>query len=99
MMLFNRLKSAGAVLVAKLVSGSLAYDDVWFGGRTRNPWNIAEFSTGSSAGPAASTSAGTFQLPFVNGCTFISVCLCFFSYLIDACIDWIIFRGLFHDMV
>lgn len=54
----SRLKSAGAVLVAKLVSGSLAYDDIWFGGRTRNPWNILEFSTGSSAGPAASTSAG-----------------------------------------
>jgi Asp-tRNA(Asn)/Glu-tRNA(Gln) amidotransferase A subunit family amidase len=75
MMFFNRLKSAGAVLVAKLVSGSLAYDDVWFGGRTRNPWNIEEFSTGSSAGPAASTSAGTFQLSFVNACTFIFVFL------------------------
>lgn len=56
--ILSRLKSAGAVLVAKLVTGSLAYDDIWFGGRTRNPWNIAEFSTGSSAGPAASTSAG-----------------------------------------
>lgn len=54
----SRLKAAGAILVAKLVSGSLAYDDIWFGGRTRNPWNILEFSTGSSAGPAASTSAG-----------------------------------------
>nr|CAB3491690.1 unnamed protein product [Digitaria exilis] len=56
---YKRLKAAGAVLVAKLVSGSLAYDDIWFGGRTRNPWNIEEFSTGSSAGPAASTSAET----------------------------------------
>ncbi|KAK4795700.1 hypothetical protein SAY86_028026 [Trapa natans] len=55
---YKRLKSAGAVLVAKLVTGSLAYDDIWFGGRTRNPWNIEEFSTGSSAGPAACTSAG-----------------------------------------
>lgn len=62
---YKRLKSAGAVLVAKLVSGSLAYDDIWFGGRTRNPWNIAEFSTGSSAGPAASTSAG--MIPFAIG--------------------------------
>lgn len=53
-----RLKSAGAVLVAKLVTGSLAYDDIWFGGRTRNPWNIEEFTTGSSSGPAACTSAG-----------------------------------------
>ncbi|KAL6177731.1 hypothetical protein ACLB2K_049255 [Fragaria x ananassa] len=59
---YKRLKSAGAVLVAKLVSGSLAYDDIWFGGRTRNPWNIEEFSTGSSAGPAACTSAG--MVPF-----------------------------------
>ncbi|PON71256.1 Amidase [Parasponia andersonii] len=62
---YKRLKAAGAVLVAKLVSGSLAYDDIWFGGRTRNPWNIEEFSTGSSAGPAASTSAG--MVPFAIG--------------------------------
>ncbi|RWR73166.1 Glutamyl-tRNAGln amidotransferase subunit A isoform 1 [Cinnamomum micranthum f. kanehirae] len=55
---YKRLRSAGAVLIAKLATGSLAYDDIWFGGRTRNPWNIEEFSTGSSAGPAASTSAG-----------------------------------------
>ncbi|CAN6464615.1 unnamed protein product [Victoria cruziana] len=62
---YKKLKSSGAVLVAKLVTGSLAYDDIWFGGRTRNPWNINEFSTGSSAGPAASTSAGL--LPFAIG--------------------------------
>ncbi|KAM6583950.1 hypothetical protein CsatB_010952 [Cannabis sativa] len=62
---YKRLKSAGAVLVAKLVSGSLAYDDIWFGGRTRNPWNIEEFSTGSSAGPAACISAGL--VPFAIG--------------------------------
>jgi Asp-tRNA(Asn)/Glu-tRNA(Gln) amidotransferase A subunit family amidase len=77
MMFFNRLKSAGAVLVAKLVSGSLAYDDVWFGGRTRNPWNIEEFSTGSSAGPAASTSAGTFQI-IIHKCLHFYFCLSFF---------------------
>lgn len=62
---YKRLKSSGAVLLAKLVSGSLAYDDIWLGGRTRNPWNIKEFSTGSSAGPAASTSAGL--VPFAIG--------------------------------
>ncbi|KAI3455195.1 hypothetical protein Pfo_011858 [Paulownia fortunei] len=62
---YKRLKSAGAVLLAKLVTGSLAYDDIWFGGRTRNPWNIEEFSTGSSAGPAACTSAG--MVPFAIG--------------------------------
>ncbi|GAB2273925.1 hypothetical protein Dimus_008697 [Dionaea muscipula] len=61
----NRLKSAGAVLVGKLVTGSLAYDDIWYGGRTRNPWNTQEFSTGSSAGPAACTSAG--MVPFAIG--------------------------------
>ncbi|GMN62206.1 hypothetical protein TIFTF001_031298 [Ficus carica] len=62
---YKKLRSAGAVLVAKLVTGSLAYDDIWFGGRTRNPWNIEEFTTGSSAGPAASTSAG--MVPFSIG--------------------------------
>ncbi|KAL8123162.1 uncharacterized protein LOC141717438 isoform X2 [Apium graveolens] len=62
---YKKLKNAGAVLVAKLVSGSLAYDDIWFGGRTRNPWNIEEYSTGSSAGPASSTSAG--MVPFAIG--------------------------------
>ncbi|KAH6781918.1 Amidase family protein [Perilla frutescens var. hirtella] len=62
---YKRLKSAGAVLLAKLVTGSLAYDDIWFGGRTRNPWNIEEYSTGSSAGPAACTSAG--MVPFAVG--------------------------------
>lgn len=32
--------------------------DVWFGGRTRNPWNPKQGSSGSSAGPASATSAG-----------------------------------------
>ncbi|XP_034708524.1 glutamyl-tRNA(Gln) amidotransferase subunit A-like [Vitis riparia] len=62
---YKKLMSAGAVLVAKLATGSLAYDDIWFGGRTRNPWNIEEYSTGSSSGPAASTSAG--MVPFAIG--------------------------------
>lgn len=62
---YKRLKSAGAVLIGKLVTGSLAYDDIWFGGRTRNPWNIEEYTTGSSAGPAACTSAG--MVPFAIG--------------------------------
>lgn len=57
-----RLSTAGAVLLAKLVTGSLAYNDIWFGGRTRNPWNIEEYSYGSSAGPASSTSAGKLLL-------------------------------------
>jgi Asp-tRNA(Asn)/Glu-tRNA(Gln) amidotransferase A subunit family amidase len=54
----KRLEQAGAVLVAKLSTGELASNDVWFGGQTRNPWNISEGSAGSSAGPASATSAG-----------------------------------------
>ncbi|HEX3843468.1 MAG TPA: amidase [Steroidobacteraceae bacterium] len=52
------LAKAGAVLVAKLSTGALARGDVWFGGKTRNPWNTDEGSSGSSAGPAAATAAG-----------------------------------------
>ncbi|HET9106958.1 MAG TPA: amidase, partial [Steroidobacteraceae bacterium] len=54
----QRLREAGAVLVAKLSMGALALNDVWFGGQTRNPWLLAEGSGGSSAGPAAATAAG-----------------------------------------
>jgi len=54
----RRLDAAGAVLVAKLTMGALANGDVWFGGKTRNPWNPEEGSRGSSAGSAASVAAG-----------------------------------------
>ena len=54
----KKLEGAGAVLVAKLTLGALARGDRWFGGRTRNPWNVDEGSSGSSAGPAAATAAG-----------------------------------------
>ena len=54
----QRLREAGAVLVAKLSMGALALNDVWFGGQTRNPWLLEEGSGGSSAGPAAATAAG-----------------------------------------
>ncbi len=54
----KRLEAAGAVLVAKLTLGELAMGDVWYGGRTRNPWNTNQGSSGSSAGPAAATAAG-----------------------------------------
>lgn len=54
----NRLEEAGAVLVAKTTLGALAMGDVWFGGRTRNPWNLEQGSSGSSAGSAAATAAG-----------------------------------------
>jgi Asp-tRNA(Asn)/Glu-tRNA(Gln) amidotransferase A subunit family amidase len=54
----RRLEEAGAVLVAKLTLGALAQGDLWFGGRTRNPWDPKEGSSGSSAGPASATAAG-----------------------------------------
>ena len=54
----ERLEEAGAVLVAKLTLGALAMGDGWFGGRTRNPWNTEQGSSGSSAGPASATVAG-----------------------------------------
>lgn len=54
----RRLDEAGAVLVAKLSMGALAMGDVWFGGKTKNPWNPDQGSSGSSAGPGAATAAG-----------------------------------------
>lgn len=54
----ERLEKAGAVLVAKLTMGALAMGDVWYGGKTKNPWNLEQGSSGSSAGSAAATSAG-----------------------------------------
>jgi len=52
------LHQAGAVLLGKTTVGALAYGDLWYGGRTRNPWNIDEGSSGSSAGSASATAAG-----------------------------------------
>jgi len=54
----SRLHAAGAVLVAKLATGELALDDVWFGGQTKNPWDLPMGSQGSSAGPGSATAAG-----------------------------------------
>jgi Asp-tRNA(Asn)/Glu-tRNA(Gln) amidotransferase A subunit family amidase len=54
----TRLREAGAVLIAKLATGELALDDVWFDGQTKNPWDLSMGSQGSSAGPASATSAG-----------------------------------------
>jgi Asp-tRNA(Asn)/Glu-tRNA(Gln) amidotransferase A subunit family amidase len=54
----DRLEKAGAVLLAKLSMGALAQGDVWFGGVTKNPWNLEQGSSGSSAGSASATSAG-----------------------------------------
>ena len=54
----SRLDAAGAVLVAKLATGELARDDIWFGGQTKNPWDLSMGSQGSSAGPGSATAAG-----------------------------------------
>ncbi len=57
----ERLREAGAVLVAKLSMGALAMGGRWFAGMTRNPWQPEETNTGSSgssAGSASATSAG-----------------------------------------
>jgi Asp-tRNA(Asn)/Glu-tRNA(Gln) amidotransferase A subunit family amidase len=54
----KRLNEAGAVLVAKLSLGALALNDIWFGGQTKNPWNLDEGASGSSAGPGAAVAAG-----------------------------------------
>lgn len=54
----RKLEDAGAVLVAKLSLGALAYNDIWFGGRTNNPFRPEQGSSGSSAGSAAATAAG-----------------------------------------
>lgn len=54
----RRLKDAGAVLLGKTTTGALAYGDQWFDGRTNNPWNTEEGSSGSSAGSASATAAG-----------------------------------------
>ena len=61
----EQLEKAGAVLVAKLSLGELAMDDVWFGGKTRNPWDTSQGSGGSSAGSASATAAGL--VPFAIG--------------------------------
>lgn len=62
---YTRLKEAGAVLVGKFTLGALAMGDVWFGGRTKNPWNMEMGSSGSSAGSASATVAGL--VPFAMG--------------------------------
>ena len=57
----ERLRDAGAILLAKLSMGALAQGGRWFSGMTRNPWQpeeIQQGSSGSSAGSASATSAG-----------------------------------------
>lgn len=54
----KKLEEAGGILIAKLTLGALAWGDVWFGGVTKNPWDLNQGSSGSSAGSASATSAG-----------------------------------------
>lgn len=54
----QRMEEAGAVLLAKLTVGTLAWGDQWFGGMTRNPWDIEQGSSGSSAGSSCAVVAG-----------------------------------------
>jgi Asp-tRNA(Asn)/Glu-tRNA(Gln) amidotransferase A subunit family amidase len=55
----ERLENAGAVLVAKLATNTLAGGSVlWYRGITRNPWNPRRDAGGSSSGPAAAVAAG-----------------------------------------
>ncbi len=59
------LEASGAVLVAKLTLGALAWGDVWYGGTTKNPWNVEQGASGSSAGPGSAVAAGL--VPFAIG--------------------------------
>ena len=62
---YSQLKAAGGVLVAKFTLGALAMGDYWYGGRTKNPWNVKSGSSGSSAGSTSATVAGL--VPFAIG--------------------------------
>lgn len=61
----SKLEAAGGILIAKTTLGELAMGDVWFGGKTKNPWDITRGSSGSSAGSASAVSAGC--LPYAIG--------------------------------
>lgn len=61
----RKLEEAGAVHVAKLTLGALAWGDVWFGGMTRSPWNTEIGASGSSAGSTSAVAAGL--VPFAIG--------------------------------
>ncbi len=54
----KKLEDAGAVLLVKLTMGALAMGDIWYGGVTKNPWDLKQGSSGSSAGSASATAAG-----------------------------------------
>src|SRR5258707_2801325 len=67
----EKLRDAGAILVAKLsmveLAGGMGYDraDAAFNGPGLNPWNPKYWSGGSSSGPGAAVAAGL--VPFAIG--------------------------------
>lgn len=61
----QKLEDSGGVLVGKFTLGALAMGDIWYGGVTKNPWNLSQGSSGSSAGSASAVSAGL--VPFAIG--------------------------------
>ncbi len=63
--IITKLEAAGGVLVGKFTLGALAMGDVWYGGVTKNPWNLKQGASGSSAGSASAVSAGL--VPFAIG--------------------------------
>ncbi|MFZ9235779.1 MAG: amidase [Algoriphagus sp.] len=63
--IITKLENAGGVLVGKFTLGALAMGDVWYGGITKNPWNLKQGASGSSAGSASAVSAGL--VPFAIG--------------------------------
>ncbi len=70
------LREAGAVLVAKLATGTLATGDRWYEGMTRNAWNPTWGAGGSSAGPGSATAAGCvgFSIGTESAGSMISPC-------------------------
>jgi Asp-tRNA(Asn)/Glu-tRNA(Gln) amidotransferase A subunit family amidase len=62
---YEMIRDAGGVLLAKFTTGELAGGDQWFGGRTNNPWKLDEGASGSSAGPGSAVAAGL--VPFAIG--------------------------------
>lgn len=67
----ERLRGAGAILVAKLamveIAGGMGYDqpDAAWTGPGLNPWNVAAWSGGSSSGSGSAVGAGA--VPFAIG--------------------------------
>ena len=60
----QRLNDARAVMLGKLSVGTYALGDVWYDATTKNPWNVSQGSSGSSAGSSSAVAAGlcTFAL-------------------------------------